>query len=61
MSACYGAQRWRGRRRNGTLARLELNNEPEGPGILDEVVVWLRERARLCAQPNTASGERLER
>ena len=41
--------------------RHELHNEPEGPAILDEVVVWLRERARLSAQPNTASGERLER
>jgi alpha-beta hydrolase superfamily lysophospholipase len=41
--------------------RHELHNEPEGPAILDEIVAWLRERARLSAQPNTASGERLER
>ena len=41
--------------------RHELHNEPEGPAILDEVVAWLRERARLPAQPNTASGERLAR
>lgn len=41
--------------------RHELHNEPEGPVILDEVVAWLRERARLSPQPNTASGERLER
>jgi alpha-beta hydrolase superfamily lysophospholipase len=41
--------------------RHEVHNEPEGPGIIDEVIAWLRERARLSAQPNTASGERLER
>jgi alpha-beta hydrolase superfamily lysophospholipase len=41
--------------------RHELHNEPEGPQILAEVVAWLRERARLRAQPNTASGERHER
>jgi alpha-beta hydrolase superfamily lysophospholipase len=41
--------------------RHELHNEPEGPVILDEVIAWLRERARLSGQPNTASGERLER
>ena len=41
--------------------RHELHNEPEGPAIIDEVVAWLRERARLSAQPNTASGERFER
>ena len=41
--------------------RHELHNEPEGPVILDEVVAWLRERATLMAQPNTASGERLAR
>ena len=41
--------------------RHELHNEPEGPAILDDVVAWLRERARLSPQPNTASGERLER
>jgi alpha-beta hydrolase superfamily lysophospholipase len=41
--------------------RHELHNEPEGPQVLDDVVAWLRERATLPAQPNTASGERLER
>jgi alpha-beta hydrolase superfamily lysophospholipase len=41
--------------------RHELHNEPEGPAILDEIVAWLRERATLSAQPNTASGERIER
>ena len=41
--------------------RHELHNEPEGPAILDEVVAWLRERATLTAQPNTASGERIAR
>ncbi|HET9757200.1 MAG TPA: alpha/beta hydrolase [Candidatus Limnocylindrales bacterium] len=41
--------------------RHELHNEAEGPAILDEVVVWLRQHARLPAQPNTASGERLAR
>ena len=41
--------------------RHELHNEPEGPAILDEVVAWLRERATLTEQPNTASGERLAR
>jgi len=41
--------------------RHELHNEPEGLEVLDDVVVWLRERATLPAQPNTASGERLER
>jgi alpha-beta hydrolase superfamily lysophospholipase len=41
--------------------RHELHNETEGPAILAEVVAWLRERARLSRQPNTASGERLER
>jgi alpha-beta hydrolase superfamily lysophospholipase len=39
--------------------RHELHNEPEGPAVLDEVVAWLRERATLPAQPNTASGERV--
>jgi alpha-beta hydrolase superfamily lysophospholipase len=48
-------------RRTYTGLRHELHNEPEGPAILAEVVAWLRERARLSAQPNTASGERLER
>jgi acylglycerol lipase len=41
--------------------RHELHNEPEGPAILDDVVAWIRDRARLEAQPNTASGERLAR
>jgi len=41
--------------------RHELHNEPEGLAILDEVIAWLRERANLSPQPNTASGERLAR
>jgi acylglycerol lipase len=41
--------------------RHELHNEPEGPAIIDEVIAWLRERATIAAQPNTASGERLAR
>jgi acylglycerol lipase len=41
--------------------RHELHNEPEGPAILDEVIAWIREHARLAPQPNIASGERLER
>lgn len=41
--------------------RHELHNEPEGPEILDEVIAWIRERASIAAQPNTASGERLAR
>jgi acylglycerol lipase len=41
--------------------RHELHNEPEGPAVLDDVVAWIRERARLEAQLNTASGERLVR
>jgi acylglycerol lipase len=42
--------------------RHELHNEPEGPDVLDDVVTWLRDAsARLPAQPNTASGERLAR
>ena len=41
--------------------RHELHNEPEGPQVLDDVVAWVRQHARLRAQPNTASGERLER
>ena len=48
-------------RRTYRSLRHELHNEPEGPAILDEVVAWLQDRARLSAQPNTASGERLER
>jgi acylglycerol lipase len=41
--------------------RHELHNEPEGRAIIDEVIAWLRQRATLNAQPNTASGERLAR
>jgi alpha-beta hydrolase superfamily lysophospholipase len=41
--------------------RHELHNEPEGPAVLDDIVAWIRERARLDAQLNTASGERLVR
>ena len=41
--------------------RHELHNEPEGRAILDEVIAWIRERATIPAQPNTASGERLAR
>ncbi len=48
-------------RRSYPGLRHELHNEPEGPAVLDDVVAWLRERARLRAQPNTASGERLAR
>jgi acylglycerol lipase len=41
--------------------RHELHNEPEGPAVLDDVVEWIRSRATLGGQPNTASGERLAR
>ena len=41
--------------------RHELHNEPEGPAVLDDIVAWITERARLDPQPNTASGERLAR
>ena len=41
--------------------RHEMHNEPEGPQVIDDVIAWLRGRATLPAQPNTASGERLER
>ena len=41
--------------------RHELHNEPEGPQILDEVIAWIRDRATIAAQLNTASGERLAR
>jgi alpha-beta hydrolase superfamily lysophospholipase len=41
--------------------RHELHNEPEGPQIIDDVIAWLRERASIIEQPNTASGERLAR
>jgi alpha-beta hydrolase superfamily lysophospholipase len=41
--------------------RHELHNEPEGPEIIEGVITWLRERARLSGQLQTASGERIER
>jgi alpha-beta hydrolase superfamily lysophospholipase len=41
--------------------RHELHNEPEGLQVVDDVIAWLRQRATLSAQPNTASGERIER
>ena len=41
--------------------RHELYNVPEGPTILAEVIAWLRDRAKLLAQLNTASGERFAR
>ena len=41
--------------------RHEMHNEPEWRGVLDDVIGWIRERATLRGQPNTASGERLER
>ena len=41
--------------------RHELHNEPEGPAVLDDIVGWIRSRATLRGQPNTASGERLAR
>lgn len=41
--------------------RHELHNEPEGPAIIDEIIAWIRERATIQVQPNTASGERLAR
>ena len=41
--------------------RHELHNEPEGPTIVDGIITWLRERATLPPQLNTASGERLAR
>ena len=40
--------------------RHELHNEPEWRTVLDDVVAWLRS-ATLRPQPNTASGERIER
>jgi acylglycerol lipase len=51
----------RAERRTYPGLRHELHNEPEGPQILDEVIAWIRERATIEAQPNTASGERLAR
>jgi acylglycerol lipase len=41
--------------------RHELHNEPAGPSVLDDIAAWIRDRARLLPQPNTASGERLAR
>jgi alpha-beta hydrolase superfamily lysophospholipase len=41
--------------------RHELHNEPEGPAVIDDVIAWLRDRASIDPQPNTASGERLVR
>jgi acylglycerol lipase len=41
--------------------RHELHNEPEGPQVVDDVIGWIRARASITGQPNTASGERLER
>jgi alpha-beta hydrolase superfamily lysophospholipase len=41
--------------------RHELQNEPESRQVLDDIIAWLRERATLRPQPNTASGERLAR
>jgi alpha-beta hydrolase superfamily lysophospholipase len=48
-------------RRTYAGLRHEMHNEPEWPEVLDDVIAWLRERATLPPQPNTASGERLER
>jgi alpha-beta hydrolase superfamily lysophospholipase len=48
-------------RRTYPALRHELHNEPEGPAVLDDVIAWIRERATLRPQPNTASGERLAR
>lgn len=41
--------------------RHELHNEPEGPEIIDEMIGWIRERATITPQSNTASGERIAR
>ena len=41
--------------------RHELHNEPEGPAIIDEMIGWIRERATIAPQSNTASGERIAR
>jgi alpha-beta hydrolase superfamily lysophospholipase len=48
-------------RRTYPTLRHELHNEPEGLAVVDEIIDWVRQRARLPAQPNTASGERLAR
>jgi acylglycerol lipase len=41
--------------------RHELHNEPEGPEVIDEMIGWIRERATIAPQSNTASGERIAR
>jgi acylglycerol lipase len=41
--------------------RHELHNEPEGPAVIDDVIAWLRDRASIGPQSNTASGERFVR
>jgi acylglycerol lipase len=41
--------------------RHELHNEPEGPEIIGEMIGWIRERATIAPQSNTASGERIAR
>jgi len=47
--------------------RHETHNEPEAPAVIAGVIAWLRGRvtemtgATMRAQPNTASGERIER
>jgi alpha-beta hydrolase superfamily lysophospholipase len=48
-------------RRTYPTLRHELHNEPEGLAVVDDIIEWIKERARLPAQPNTASGERLAR
>jgi acylglycerol lipase len=48
-------------RRTYPRLRHELHNEPEGVEVLDDVIAWMRQRATLRKQPNTASGERIER
>lgn len=48
-------------RRTYAGLRHELHNEPEGLSVVDDVIAWLRERATLPEQPNTASGERRKR
>lgn len=48
-------------RRTYPGCRHELHNEPQGLQVVDEVIAWIRERASIVGQPNTASGERLAR
>jgi alpha-beta hydrolase superfamily lysophospholipase len=48
-------------RRTYPTLRHELHNEPEGLAVVDDIIEWVGLRARLPAQPNTASGERLAR